>query len=71
MNKPAKTPISPFRLRNAVSDRVLNLADQLGAEPTQVIHDLVTYALDHVHVGEVTRPGLIFDGGKGNGKKSI
>lgn len=53
---------SVVRLRNAVAAKVDELAEQTGMERTSIVNEMVMYAMDHVHVGPVTRLGLIFDG---------
>ena len=56
----------PVRLRNHLAIKVDALAEKTGMDYSQIVHELVTYALDHAKVGQVTRLGLVFDG---EGKK--
>ena len=46
------------------AEKVCDLAEQLDSTPSQVVHDLIDYALGRARVGLVTRPGLVFEEGE-------
>lgn len=56
-----------IRLGIKDAEKVCDLAERLDSTPSQVVHDLIDYALGRARVGLVTRPGLVFEeDGHGN-----
>lgn len=60
-----------IRLGIKDAEKVCDLAEKLDSTPSQVVHDLIDYALGRARVGLVTRPGLVFeeDGHDGRGHR--
>ena len=69
MENNGKVLPGPVRLRCHVAARVDALAEKTGMDYSQIVHELVMYALDHAKVGKVTRLGLVFDGEVRHGDK--